>query len=193
MNLLQSPLWFSARLFHIASLSIGKYRLASTASYADRFVPDIVPILRDLSIALCAVLVAILVWIAFKFRSLNISSHQAIPGAIPEPASGGAFAARWGEIVRHMDSAKEAEWKFAIIEADKLVDLMLQRAGFPGDTLGERLMNIQEGQIQTLEGLWQAHKVRNRLAHDVGYFLRYSEAKNAIEHYADTLREFNAL
>ncbi len=73
------------------------------------------------------------------------------------------------------------------------MDDVLRKAGFPGDMLGERLMNIQDGQLTTLDGLWEAHKIRNRLVHDTDYFLRYSEAKRAIEAYEQTLKELGGL
>ena len=110
-----------------------------------------------------------------------------------EPAAGGAIESIWGEILRHADSAKEAEWKFAIIEADKLVDDILKKGGYPGDSMGERLTNIQKEQLLSLDGLWTAHKIRNKLAHDSAYFLRYAEARQAIKFYEEALRELNAI
>lgn len=110
-----------------------------------------------------------------------------------EPASGGALASRWEEIMRHLDSEKEAEWKFAIIEADKLVDSILKSAGYPGDTMGDRLMSIEKGQLLSLEGLWDAHKVRNKLAHETNYFLRYAEARRAVDLYRSALQELKAI
>ena len=109
-----------------------------------------------------------------------------------EPAYGGASQSRWEEILSHVDSAKEAEWKFAIIEADKLVDDLLKHAGYLGDTMGERLMNIEKGQIANLDGLWEAHKIRNKLVHDVNYFLRQAEARKAIQLYENILKELGA-
>ena len=111
----------------------------------------------------------------------------------PEPAPGRALTARWQEITRHIDSIREAEWKFAIIEADKLVDDMLRKSGFVGDTMGERLMAIEKGQLLTLDGLWEAHKIRNRLAHEPNYFLRHGEAKRAMNQYEATLKELEAV
>ncbi len=154
----------------------------------------VVNLLRQIGAALTVILAIGLVVVLMLRRSLVAAQPTPVTeGEEEAPPSSGAYAARWGEIVRHMDSAKETEWKFAIIEADKLIDLVLKRAGFPGDTLGERLTNAQLGQIQTLEGLWQAHKVRNRIAHDLDYFLRFTEAKQAIEQYAASLREFQAI
>ena len=111
----------------------------------------------------------------------------------PEQASGGPIQSRWEEIIRHMASEREAEWKFAIIEADKLVDDILKTSGYLGDTMGDRLMNIEKGQLLSLEGLWAAHKVRNKLAHDVNYFLRYAEARQVMKLYESALRELGVV
>ena len=108
---------------------------------------------------------------------------------VPEAASGGAILSKWEEVMRHMGSDKEAEWKFAIIEADKLVDESLKLSGYLGDTIGERLMNITKEQLVSLDGLWEAHKIRNKLAHEINYFLRYAEARRAIQLYQITLQE----
>ena len=69
----------------------------------------------------------------------------------------------------------------------------LKRAGFAGETMGERLQNIQSGQIQNLDALWEAHKIRNRLAHDSDYFLRYAEAKRAVSQFEKILKELGVL
>lgn len=110
----------------------------------------------------------------------------------PEAAKESPLGSRWDEIQRHLNSTKEAEWKFAVIEADSLVDHILKSSGYPGDTMGERLKNIDKTQIVTLDGLWEAHKIRNRLAHDPNYFLRYGEAKRAVQLYEKTLKELGA-
>lgn len=111
----------------------------------------------------------------------------------PQPETGGALKARWDEILRHIESPKEAEWKFAVIEADKLTEDVLNRAGFQGDSMGDKLTNIPSEQLETLQGLWEAHKIRNRLAHDINYFLRYAEAKRAVQLFEKTLKELQVL
>lgn len=146
------------------------------------------------------ILVALVVWVKVKFVNLakNKAAQQA-PEIGPEQnssaqsTSGGALTARWQEIINHIGSPREGEWKFAVIEADKLMDDTLKSAGYIGDTMGERLMGIEQGQIQTLDGLWDAHKTRNHLVHDANYFLRYSEAKRVIQLYEETLKELGAL
>src|SRR3989344_8255157 len=124
----------------------------------------------------------------YELRQKLIAQPEAVAQA--EPAT--LLAAHWQEIMQRIESIREGEWKFAIIEADNLVDDLLKNL-FPGETMGERLMNIDKTQLLTIDDLWEAHKIRNRLAHDTNYFLRHAEAVNAIRLYEKTLKELGAL
>lgn len=197
----------------LASLGYGDVTLASIYQTAasSALVPTVIGLLKILSFLVCVGLFLFIISVQLKARALNSASRDAKEAVVieevadasspatpesqpvPQPAQGGWLTARWGEIMRHMESPKEMEWRFAIVEADKLVDEVLKRAGYPGGTLGERLMNLQPGQLETLDGLWYAHKVRNRVAHDMNYFLRYTEAKQVIGFFAATLRELRAI
>lgn len=61
--------------------------------------------------------------------------------------------------------------KAAIFEADKLLDSALRQSGFKGETMGERLKSARQhfGNNAVYQGLWEAHKMRNALAHEVGF------------------------
>lgn len=115
------------------------------------------------------------------------------PGNVMAPPAPDGIRNRWEEIKRHVHSPNEAEWKFAVMEADKLVDFVLDRAGYPGQTMGEKLTAINQSQIATLPGLWQAHKIRNQIAHDMNYFLRDVDARKAVDQFEDTLKELQAI
>lgn len=72
-----------------------------------------------------------------------------------------------GEISRKFTEIEAMEPKLAIIEADKLVDTVLKKAGIKGETLGERLRNAQNlTSRDTYSNMWEAHKVRNQIVHD---------------------------
>ncbi len=143
--------------------------------------------------AITIVLAVLFVIVVVKInRLIGVKINLAKEILPPQPATSG-LNARWDEVLKHINSTREAEWKFGVIEADKLVDELLKGAGFPGDTMGDRLMNIQPGQLTTLQGLWEAHKIRNRLVHDANYFLRYTEAKRAVGLYEKTLKELQAI
>lgn len=150
---------------------------------------------KTAALYLSVVFVAVAVYFIIQFQKLVKQKMELMKSLlrVPEAASGGGVISRWGEIVRHFESIKEAEWKFAIIEADNLVDDLLKQAGYPGETMGERLMNIEQGQLLSLQGLWEAHKIRNKLAHDTNYFLRYAEARQAIKFFEEALKELQVI
>ena len=151
--------------------------------------------IKLLSFSLSLVFGGLAVYYIIEFRklvSLKVQKMKSEITAVDAPL-GGVGQSKWDEILSHMESSKEADWKLAIIEADKLVDNLLQSMGYPGDTMGDRLTNMQDGRIRNLEGIWEAHKIRNKLVHDLNYFLRYAEAKRAIQIYREVLKEFNAI
>ena len=143
-------------------------------------------------------LVPVTILIIFGLMSISRKHYELRQKLIAEPERAAQaepatlLAARWQEIMQRIESIREGKWKFAIIEADNLVDDLLKNL-FPGETMGERLMNIDKTQLLTIDDLWEAHKIRNRLAHDTNYFLRHAEAVNAIRLYEKTLKELGAL
>ncbi len=71
------------------------------------------------------------------------------------------------EIERSLQSNNIFELKNALIEADKLVDFQLEKKGFGGQTLAERLRQAQQFISQEIYNqLWQGHKLRNRVVHE---------------------------
>jgi len=181
-----------ANLFNISDINIGNFQLAQLTDYFS-FTGEGLGTLKLIMAGLSLVFAVLLIALIVKLNRLTPKKISIVNVfAPPRPASSGVNA-RWEEITRHINSTREAEWKFAVIEADKIVDETLKNAGFAGETLGERLMNIDRSQLETLESLWTAHKIRNRLAHDMNYFLRYAEAKRAVDMYEKTLRELQAL
>ena len=42
---------------------------------------------------------------------------------------------------------------------------MLTRLGYLGDSIGDKLKTVNPAQFRTLQEAWEAHKVRNDIAH----------------------------
>jgi hypothetical protein len=155
---------------------------------------NISSVLSQVSLVVCAALAAFIVFIVIQRRALK--AGLAVPASDATQAAAvpaGVLRGRWDSVVQHLDSPREAEWKIAVIEADTIVDDALARAGFPGATFGDRLSNIQPGALLSLDGVWWAHKIRNRLAHESDYFLRYTEARQAVGYYEAALSELQLL
>lgn len=154
--------------------------------------------LKTIAIILSVIFGAILVWIIIKMGDLYKNKvKEAIAGAVegltPPPEAVTAYDNRWQEIRRHVNSFVEAEWKLAVIEADKFVDDVLKTAGFAGESMGERLMMIKPDRIINLQYLWDAHKLRNLLVHDPNFRLTHQQALYAVNAFESVLKELGAL
>lgn len=101
---------------------------------------------------------------------------------------------RFEVVEKHMESSNPAEWRLAIIEADALLEEMVKKMGYEGTTLGETLKNIEVSDFTTLNDAWEAHKVRNQIAHQGSSFLLTArEAKRVIRLYEKVFREFDII
>jgi len=106
----------------------------------------------------------------------------------------GAIVGRWDDIVSHLGSSNPNDWKLAVIEADILLDEILRRGGYHGDSLGERLQGVERSDFETIDLAWEGHKIRNRIAHEgVNFNLSHEQAKRAIACYQQVFREFQYL
>ena len=100
---------------------------------------------------------------------------------------------KWAHILEFVNSVREAEWKLAVIEADNYADDALRERGFPGESMGERLMLIKPNDLSTLQDLWDAHKLRNLLVHETNYQLRHEQAIQAVQSFEKVLRELGTI
>ncbi|MFH1769442.1 MAG: hypothetical protein ABH833_02120 [Parcubacteria group bacterium] len=99
------------------------------------------------------------------------------------------YADDWEQIKRSSTSLQEAEWKLSIIQADKLVDEMLRTKGYEGESMGERLKSIDPNSFSSLQDVWEAHKLRNLLVHDMNYAVSKGQAVGAVESFERFLHE----
>jgi hypothetical protein len=90
-----------------------------------------------------------------------------------------------------MMSASQTDWRAAIVEADIMLFEMLAALGVPGDTIGDQLKSINRTSFNTIDLAWDAHKIRNEIAHaGSAYVLTEREARRAIDFYRQAFEEF---
>jgi hypothetical protein len=71
----------------------------------------------------------------------------------------------------HASSDNPNDWRLAIIEADIMLEDLLEEHHIPGNTIGERLKHMSHSTLHSLDEAWSAHKVRNEIAHKGGDFI----------------------
>ena len=105
-------------------------------------------------------------------------------------SSPGKRVSEWDEIQKYLDSENSSDWRIAILEADILLDSIIEKIGYKGSGLGERLIKIKPAQFRSLNQVWTAHKVRNRIAHEgPKYELTKDVAEKVLEMYKKALEE----
>lgn len=109
-------------------------------------------------------------------------------GEVPKSASRNP---RWDHIQELLLSRSVNDWRQAIIEADIVLDEMLKRMGYAGESVGESLKKIERSDFVTLDQAWEAHKIRNRIAHDgIDFHITRQEAERVIKLYKQVFEEF---
>lgn len=97
---------------------------------------------------------------------------------------------RWAKVETLINSHNINDWKQAIIEADIILDEMLEKMGYKGETIAEKLKQVEESDFLTLNQAWEAHKIRNKIAHTGDYVLSKGVADKTIANFREVFQEF---
>ena len=101
---------------------------------------------------------------------------------------------RWQQIIA-VSKTGGSGLKSAVLDADKLFDQAMKQAGVRGETMGERLKNARRhfDDRTAYENVWRAHKLRNTMAHEIGFDLVPSQVREALADFERGLRELGVL
>jgi hypothetical protein len=141
----------------------------------------------------CLLLVAIVLLIARikedLDRFMGTVSERTMAAGLP----GKKMDSQWHTIFEKLESDNESDYKLAVIEADKILDGLLKDRGYYGEDMGERLKQANSEKLPNLDELWQAHKVRNRIAHETDFQLNQSQARRAVEIYRRAFQDLEQM
>lgn len=148
---------------------------------------------RLVSGVLTSAFFAAIVVIILKLRHLIVSAGTATPAPQPFVPTKEVATVPWGEVQERLASPNPADWNLAVIRADSIFDAVLKDMGLPGETMGDRLKGLDISKLNSLNDVWEAHKIRNRIAHETDRVLTHQEAKHAVHLFAQALRELEYL
>ena len=101
---------------------------------------------------------------------------------------------RWEKVLGLMNSSNSSDWRLAIMEADVMLEELLSKLGLHGDSLGEMLKSADSNTFSTLDEAWDAHKVRNQVAHaGTDFQLTDRETKRVIAQFEKVFKEFGLI
>ena len=137
------------------------------------------------------VFLAIMAFLFFKLRKLERKIKVASmvnfkeEEKLPQDRAG-----KWKDIKNKINSDSIEDWKEAIIAADSILDDIFSRIGYKMDGLGEKLKNIEPIDFENLQEVWDAYKIRSKIAREgVNFEISHEEAKSALAKYEKGLKE----
>lgn len=126
-------------------------------------------------------ILALLLIMLFLVGVIMLIAHQGKPRL-----NKSHFTRHWQQIEQNSNLTE------AVMRADSLLDEALRHAHIRGTTTGERLNNAK-GIIRDINGTWFAHKLRNRIVHEVDRQPNSGECQRALRLFHKALKDLGAL
>jgi len=165
----------------------------STGNFFKKFV-DLSINLMPFSLVISLIILVGIVYCFIRFREIEHEmihahggGHEGEPNSVVDNPN-----KRWARIVDHLESDNESDWRLAILEADLILEEMLNSMGYQGDTIAEKLKGIERSDFNTIDQAWDGHKIRNQIAHQGGDFrLTNREARRVAGLFEKVFKEFH--
>ena len=168
---------------NIISLLINPPRVGSSL-----FIVEVV------GIGFCLLLIGLIIFFLSKTSWMKVRAIQDLVEITTyKPLGAKKVMKQWLKIKGRLETGLESEFKLAIIEADSILDDVLKKLGYSGESLGERLKQVKVDILPSLENVEEAHKIRNNIVHDPDYRLNLAEAEKIISFYEKILTELDFL
>ncbi len=147
--------------------------------------------IKNFLLVLSVLFFAGIVWLGLRSREVHHAEHEKYkPIHIEETEAKGRMI-QWQVVLNHVNSESPAEWKLGILEADNMLDEILEDQGYFGETVADKLKAMSPSRITSYQELWEAHKVRNEIAHGGAIDMELSKkvARDTIANFGKAFKE----
>lgn len=143
-------------------------------------------------LALAIILIIVIIYLFVKLFEIRKNVLEKLFPSVIEEKGKINQNPKWEKVLTHVESQNPSDWRLAVIEADILLSELLDKMNLVGDSMGDKLKSVERSDFNTLDLAWEAHKVRNRIAHDGSDFLlTQREARRIIDLYKQVFEEFS--
>ncbi len=98
---------------------------------------------------------------------------------------------RWRRIVEEASSEDEQKIRLAILEADIMLNELLDTLSYKGETMADKMRQVDRANFNTIDLAWEAHRARNVIAHQGSTAsMSLRDARHIISLYEKIFREF---
>ena len=102
------------------------------------------------------------------------------------------YRSRWMSIEQNLRRDDPNTFQLTVLDADKLLDQALRERNIPGNTMGERMKQLQKTWTSA-NSVWAAHKLRNHIAHESNVRVEYDSARRALAAFKQALKDVGAI
>lgn len=190
---MQNPTFLDPIFFDPAYVAGKVSVFAESLQISAATVASVVPYVKTVFMFVVAITIAGIAYALVRLWEVRQAEAKKFHFAEPVEASvRNDGHERWQVVQNHINSENPADWRLAIIEADAILDEIVKKMGYHGENLGDRLKAVEVSDFNSIQSAWEAHKVRNKIAHEgSGFALNAREARRIIGLYEEVFREFN--
>lgn len=149
-----------------------------------------------LSTLVSLVLAAILIYAIIRIQQIRHMERQRLHAYqnTVKVADAPRTSLRWHRVMEQIASDSDQQWRLAILEADIMLNELLDAKGYRGETMGDKMKSVDRADFNTIDIAWEAHKIRNRIAHEgSAHLLNAREARRVVGLYERIFREFKVI
>ena len=158
------------------------------------WILSVISYLRPIALILTLFLIYVIVYSKIKIKEVEKLEQSKFNPTYSHTETSGqdsSLVSQWQEVQRHINSNNPSDWRLAILEADIMLDEILEKQGYQGDSIGDKLKSVNKSDMTSLDAAWEAHKIRNQIAHEgIGFQINEREAKRVIGLFQKVFEEF---
>ncbi len=102
------------------------------------------------------------------------------------------YRSLWLEIENGLVADQQQSYQITVLNADKLLGKALEELGVRGNTMGERMKTFGKG-FSNQDQVWQAHKIRNKIAHESDVKLSLKQVRAVLKCFKQALKDVGAI
>ena len=153
----------------------------------------ILGIARFVFIVLSIVMVLLTIWFMTRSNWLKSSYFEDWDEFITfRPHGVRKMTKAWSKITARLETGLESEYKLAVIEGDGILDDVLKKMGYGGESLGERLEKLTPATLPNIEDIKESHQTRTNILHNPDFTLSSDEARKILAVYEKALENLQA-
>jgi hypothetical protein len=146
------------------------------------------------AILFCLLAIGLLVYMETRIKQIEEDDAPRYQTITEQEAHEKLEDSRWTYIKNLIESPQQSDWRQAIIEADIMLEEVLRKQGYEGNTIGDMLKVANPNHFNTLNDAWEAHRIRNDIAHRGSEFeLTDHIAYRTINQYENVFKEFGEI